>query len=116
MNNFGRVATETRSHVMIATLDGEFDMSNSDELRRRIADAIEPNDLRRLVVDLSGVSFLDSATVHLLLGLNASCRERNIALRIVAPTGSRAGRVLEMAGADKAIAISASIDDALAES
>ena len=115
MNQLGVIATETRGSALIASLDGEFDMSNVHDLRRRITDATSGGTVRRLVVDLAAVTFLDSSTVHLLLGLNDLCHERNIALRISAPPGSRAARVLEMAGAASAVRMSSSLGDALAE-
>jgi anti-sigma B factor antagonist len=46
------------------TAAGEIDLSNADEFARALAEAVSP--LRRLLVDLTGVEYLDSAALATL--------------------------------------------------
>lgn len=48
----------------VLTVTGEIDMSNADEFRAAIVDAVV--DGRRLTVDLTGVEYLDSAALAAL--------------------------------------------------
>ena len=51
-----------------------------------------------LVVDLREVSFLDSSGVRFLHRLAHTCAASDIGVRVVAPPGSRARRVLDIVG------------------
>lgn len=51
-----------------------------------------------LVLDLSAVSFFDSAGVRLADRIARECDREGAGFRIVAPPGSRARRVLELVG------------------
>lgn len=57
-----------------------------------------------LVLDLSAVTFLDSAGVRLVDRLARECAQSGGRFRVVAPPGSRARRVLEVVGLAGALA------------
>jgi anti-anti-sigma factor len=81
----------------VVSLSGEIDGSNADELAERVAAAIG-NDALALVLDLSGVSYLDSSGVRMVFRLARGLRDRQQELQLVIPTGSRVGRPLGLAG------------------
>jgi anti-sigma B factor antagonist len=82
MSELARLDTAVRGSVLLAVLSGEVDISNASMLEQRIAAAA--GDLRPLVVDLTEVTFLDSAGVRLLNHLVAA-REPDQPVRVVAP-------------------------------
>jgi anti-anti-sigma factor len=51
-----------------------------------------------VVIDLSDVTFFDSAAVRLLDGISRECGHHNTPLRVVAPPDTPAHRVLDIAG------------------
>jgi anti-sigma B factor antagonist len=68
----------------ILALEGEFDLSNSAELERRLCEAsdAEPTDI---VVDLRGVRFVDSTMLQVLLRSFARAHERGTRFALIRP-------------------------------
>ncbi len=85
--------------VLIVGVTGEVDVSNVEELAE-VAFSL-PNAALGLVLDLSGATYIDSATIGLLFKLSSSLRRRGQALRVVCPADSNARRVLELTGFDR---------------
>jgi anti-sigma B factor antagonist len=76
-------------------LSGELDLASADELDAVIRDA-EETDVARIVVDLSGVSFIDSTGLSALLG----AKKRNPGRLSYIPSNHDAvTRLLELTGA-----------------
>lgn len=82
--------------VHVAAITGEVDISNVDDVSRRLIAL--PNFAHGLVVDLRLVSYLDSTGISMLHDLAARLRERSQQLIIVCPQGSPPRRVLELTG------------------
>ncbi|MDX6533970.1 MAG: anti-sigma factor antagonist [Gaiellales bacterium] len=81
--------------VVVISCSGELDQSNCDELREAITWSFTP-DLSTLRVDLTGLTFFDSAGVKCLLECHQSCATLGVGLEIVP---SRAvARVLDVVG------------------
>ena len=74
--------TEEGEGVVTVRLAGELDLSQADNFREALvrAEALEPP---ALVVDLRGVSFMDSTGLRLLLGAMRSCEEAGRRFAIV---------------------------------
>jgi anti-sigma B factor antagonist len=85
---------ETTERYARVALEGEVDRANAEELERLV--------LRRtigsaaVVLDLSAVSYLDSAGVRLLDRVARGLVRRGAALRIVAPPGGPVRYVLRI--------------------
>jgi len=69
---------------------------------------------RRLVLDLSDITYLDSAGVALLLRLAERLRSRRRELQLVVPRGSPVRRVLDFTGLPRVIPLESRLEDALA--
>lgn len=81
----GSVSSEVvAGGTRILTLDGEFDVSNSAEFERRLSEASEPEPAD-IVVDLRGVSFVDSTMLRVLLRASTQARERGTRFALVRP-------------------------------
>ena len=78
-----------------ARLSGELDMASSPDVRTRLYDALGGG-ARALTVDLSALTFLDSAGVELLFRLREDLAMRQIPLRLYVPAGARIRRTLEV--------------------
>jgi anti-anti-sigma factor len=102
---------EGDGEVLTARITGEIDLSNASELEETIVDAV-PNTALGMVVDLSGVEYLDSAGVRMLVHLVERFRWRQQVMRAAAPDGSRVRGVLSMAGADRVIPVDATVTEA----
>ena len=99
-----------RDRISIAHVTGEIDMSNAGELRTRVTQAT-PNDALGVVLDLSEVSYLDSAGIHLLYRLGESLRNRGQTLRVVIPPESPAGDALRLAGITRHVDVVEKLDE-----
>ena len=64
------------------------------------------------MIDLSNVSYLDSAGVRMLAELDHRLGWRAQALRVVAPETSRSRRVLVIAGLERVLSLETSVDAA----
>ncbi len=94
--DLARVSVAERDRVTVATICGEVDISNAAEIEEALVAL--PNLALGLVVDLSGVGYLDSTGVSLLHGLALRLRRRSQRLIIVSPIDSPPRRVLELTG------------------
>jgi len=97
---------------LVAYLAGEIDASNAYALLDRLA--VEAAvDGTALVLELSEVTYLDSAGVRLVYDLAAAAHRRNAAFRVVCPQGPIRG-VLELAGVGRTLGLDDSLGQALA--
>jgi anti-anti-sigma factor len=64
------------------SLRGELDLATVDDVERELL-RVESSDARRIVLDLSGLSFMDSSGVHLVVDAHARCRADADRLRVV---------------------------------
>lgn len=76
----GSIELDARGEVVKATLRGEFDMANVPELERLLRSALQPG--TELVLDVEGVTFMDSQMLHLLVRLQNDLKARRGRLRL----------------------------------
>ena len=108
----GDLKTSIHGNVVLARLRGEIDLSNAGELRTAITDAT-PNEVLGVVLDLSGVDYIDSAGIQLLYRLRESLRVRGQALRLVIPSDSLVNDTLRLAGIERSIEMVEAIDEGI---
>ena len=85
--------------VLVARIEGEIDLASAAQVREPIEQAwASDGGLRHLVLNVKGISFLDSTGIAVILG-----RYRTVSARggkvIVAGANSRVKRMLELSGA-----------------
>jgi anti-anti-sigma factor len=97
--------------VVVASLSGEIDLSNAAEITDALLGGV-PNEALGLVIDLSAVSYIDSAGVRMLAELDHRLGWRAQALRVVAPQESRSRRVLEIAGLERVLSLDTTVEAA----
>ncbi|RJL24795.1 STAS domain-containing protein [Bailinhaonella thermotolerans] len=80
----------------LVTVTGDADIVAAPRLESRLVPVSSGQ--RHVVLDLGGVTFLDSTTVGVLLGLYRSLHRGRGTLALVAPPGGVARRVLDLLG------------------
>jgi len=106
------VTTSRRDDVSVVSVAGEVDVYTAAQLRAVLDEEIGAGNAR-LIVDLDGVSFLDSTGLGVLVGRLKLVRNSSGWLRIVC-TNDRILRVFRITGLDKVFGIHDSLDEALA--
>jgi len=101
---------ETRIEGTWTVVDvrGELDLSTSEALRSALEGSFEHGP--RIAVDLSGVSFMDSTSLGLLVAYLKRARERDGDLMLVGVQGSPA-KVIALTGLDGVFGIESSVAD-----
>ena len=90
------LATRKLPRTTVVSLVGEHDISTADALERQIEGQLDGCD--RLVVDLSGVTFMDSGAVRALVRVALLARARGIVFEVFANHESPTHRLLEVLG------------------
>jgi anti-anti-sigma factor len=93
----------------VAELTGEVDLSNAAMVRRAILDSIPNHDVG-VVVDLTGVRYLDSAGIAMLFDVARRLAEHNQRLTMVVPSASLVRRSLQASGWPSDVPVLESLD------
>jgi anti-sigma B factor antagonist len=101
----------TADDVAVVEAAGELDLHTCREFRECLVGAVEEN-AARVVVDLAGVTFIDSTSLGVLVGGARRSAQRGTELMIVCPAGS-VSRILEITGLSRALTIYATREEAL---
>jgi anti-sigma B factor antagonist len=102
--------TDRRNGAVIVSLAGELDLYNAEEVRRALLETLaDAPDV--LVVDLEGVTFIDSTALGVLIEARSRMDDRS-GFRLAAP-GLEARRALEVSGLDRHFAVHDTVADAV---
>ncbi|WP_374384959.1 STAS domain-containing protein [Dongia sp.] len=101
---------EEQGKIVVA-LEGDIDLENAGDVRKALLASLKQK--KDLLVDMSGVDYIDSSGIASLVeGLQVARKQKNeLSLVAVSP---RARRVLELARLDKVFTIHADVAAALA--
>jgi len=106
-----KISTRVVGSVTIMEVSGEIELSNAAQLREALMRACH-DEQPGLVVDMSGVAFIDSTGIGVLVGALKRARECNGAF-VLACSQRRVWRVFEITGLLSVFAMSATVEDAL---
>ena len=112
MSDLTHVEIEQRDDVIVARLTGELDISVAESTGRKIAEAV-PSSARGVVVDTSGLEFMDSSGVSMLFALARQVGSHRQELVVVAPVGGPVSRVLQIVEFDRAARVREDVDAAV---
>jgi anti-sigma B factor antagonist len=96
----------------IVTMAGEMDLYSTPKAREAVS-ALLDDGCSRLIFNLAGTQYLDSTALGMLKGTLEHVRQRQGALRLVAPP-ARVRRMLEITGLVEVFPIDESEQDAIA--
>jgi anti-sigma B factor antagonist len=100
---FRATVAEVGGRIALVSVSGELDTYVESDLRDALA-AGEALRSQTLVVDLSGVSFMDSTACGILVAEAKRLRREGARLVLVS-NGTRASRVLEVSGIDQFVQV-----------
>ncbi|MEV1171023.1 STAS domain-containing protein [Nonomuraea sp. NPDC049784] len=81
-----RMTRRQHGDLVVVSLAGEVDVDNVSQVRECLDEAASAP-RPRLVVDLTGLTFIDTTGLGVLVRLLATLRERNGTMALVAPDG-----------------------------
>ena len=103
------ITTQRHGREVLLCVQGELDVSNRDSLREVIDDLLEPSP-QTLVLDLSGLSFADCASLSILVSARQHLAEQGREL-IVLDAQPLVRRLLAVTGLDRVFHLSDSGTD-----
>ena len=110
--NLADIELSVDGDVVIAAVTGEVDISNVKGIEQAVTFAT-PNHAERVLMDLSGVDYLDSAGIHLVYRLRESLRSRGQGLTLIIAEDSPAADALRLAGVMDHLEIRHTVEAAL---
>jgi anti-sigma B factor antagonist len=114
MTVLATITDDRRGGVAIARIEGEIDASNVTWAEARLRSLVT-NHCEALVVDLTAITYLDSAGIALLFELAADLGRHQQELRLVVADGSSIARVLQLTAIAGAAPTHPTLDAALGQ-
>ncbi|MHB1809037.1 MAG: STAS domain-containing protein [Solirubrobacteraceae bacterium] len=108
---FALLRSELAEQTTVVAVDGELDLSTAPRLKSLLVESLDAGS-RRIVVDLSRVTFIDSTALAVLVGVNKRLGA-DVRLAIVW-TLEKVLQIFEFSGTDGLFAIFPTLDEALA--
>lgn len=90
------------NEILIATLIGELDHHSSEEVRNKIDYRLDNEDIKKLILNFSGVTFMDSSGIGVVIGRYKKVTMKNGSVSVVA-VNSRIKKIFELSGMYKII-------------
>jgi anti-anti-sigma factor len=106
------IATETRGGTTVVSPKGRLDLLSAADVKARLAQVVAEGG-KRLIVDLAGVTFVDSSGLGALIGGLKAARQGGGDLRI-AGAGEQARTILQLTTLDRVLRPYATVEEALA--
>ena len=90
-----------RGSIVMATVDGEIDLSNASELLDEHTGSV-PNSAHGLLLDLTALEFLDSSGIHMLYDLAERVATRQQGFAVILEPDAPPRRAIEVSGVEPA--------------
>ena len=113
MDPLATVRVILKGDVVVASLEGEVDLSNAREIREDILSHI-PNTATGLILDLTKTLYLDSQGIQVLLDVTELLGVRHQRIRLIVPKDAMIRQVLSLTSLMSALSLDSTMDDALA--
>jgi stage II sporulation protein AA (anti-sigma F factor antagonist) len=104
--------TVPRDDVALLTVEGYLDADTATELQAHLANQLH-HGRRHFLLDLTGVPFMDSSGMNIILRVYQEVRERPGSVHIIAPTPP-VRRILDLTGVSITVPVSETAEEALA--
>lgn len=103
---------ENHKDNLIVQLKGELDHHSTENTRQKIDQYYLDHSLNNIILDLRGLSFMDSSGIGLIMGRYKNCIEKKGSLALVSDN-SYVDRILKMSGLLKIINVYPTIEAAI---
>ena len=87
---------------LLVGLDGELDHFCAQSVRRELDGMLRDPTVRQLILDFSGLTFMDSSGIGVILGRYRVLRERGGSVAVI-HMNDHVSRILHMSGMDRVI-------------
>ena len=104
------LSTKFEGNSLIVSICGEIDHHSAKDIRARVDAVIMSSQPKTIALDLSGISFMDSSGLGLIMGRYALASELGAEIFVLKPTDAVA-RIILLAGLDKIVPIKRSLDE-----
>lgn len=105
------ITTHEQNGITVVALDGRVDSEGAVDLELALQTALNEGQFK-MILDMSGVRYLNSAGLRTLADVLTQCREQNGDLKLVA-LSPKVERVFQIIGFDKFFSIYADVDSAV---
>lgn len=106
------ITFDNLNNSLVVTLMGELDHHSAEEVRVKMDDRIDRENVKRLILDFSGVTFMDSSGIGVVIGRYKKMSFRKGELCVVNVNNS-VKRVFELSGMFKIIKAYDNLDEAV---
>ncbi len=103
---------ENKDDKLIVHMNGELDHHSAEEVRNKIDDRLDRDNIGKLIMDFSDVSFMDSSGIGVVIGRYKKLNLKKGNICITKISGS-VERVFELSGMFKIIKSYKSIEEAI---
>lgn len=93
---------DIKDNILIVTLRGELDHNSAEELRVKVDNMIDSSSVQNIILNFSGVSFMDSSGIGAVIGRykKIKLREGNL---VVTNVSKNVSKIFEISGLYKII-------------
>ena len=91
-------------HAVTLEVDGELDMATGESLKNAVRGVLEQG-ARKVRIDLTPTTFVDSAGLAALVGAAREVRERRGEVRVFSPKGSEARVFIDLSGTSSVLGL-----------
>ncbi|GAA4542501.1 STAS domain-containing protein [Amycolatopsis samaneae] len=98
------ITLDTGASEPRVVVTGELDLLTSPQLQEALAGLIAEKSSRRVVADLTGVTFFDSSALNVVLHAQRQAGEHDVALEVV--PSPAVSRVIELTGVAEHLSVS----------
>lgn len=103
---------ENKEDKLIVHMAGELDHHSAEEVRIKIDDRLDRDNITKLIMDFSGISFMDSSGIGVVIGRYKKLTLKKGDICIINVSDS-VKRVFELSGMFKIIKLYESLEDAV---
>ena len=97
---------------LVVTLVGELDHHSAEEVRVKIDDRIERDNIKKVIMDFKEVTFMDSSCIGVVIGRLKKVQNRDGKVCII-NVNKRVDKVFTLSGLYKIITVYNNVDEAL---
>ncbi len=103
---------ENHLNILIVTLGGELDHNSAEEVRVKVDERIDRDNIEKVILNFLGVTFMDSSGIGAVLGRYKKLSNKGGVL-CIAEANKNVDRIFELAGLYKLIKNYNTVDEAV---
>jgi anti-sigma B factor antagonist len=89
------LSIEQKDDAVVAAYSGELTLDVTQEVKNKLQEALESCDCKKLVLNLSEVSFIDSSGIGFLVSLSSRLQSSGLEFALMKPS-AQVGKTLEL--------------------